>query len=146
MNEISRMTKIITFKRQLWPQPPTNAHPYWWGLGDLSFHDRDGNTLWHQKIVEAQHFRNAKRSLEDNGHRGFYCMEVQKDPHFGWCIVFQTSHDIADSVWNNLFGIDEPEIWDFIFGYSDQQDLENIEWHMRLTKWRQESDITPEDA
>jgi len=43
--EISRMTTIIKFKRQLWPQPPKDAHPSFYLINTLGFR-KNGKKVW----------------------------------------------------------------------------------------------------
>ena len=38
---VPRMTRLIEFKRQLWPPPPTGSHPWFCYLRTLKFYDLD---------------------------------------------------------------------------------------------------------
>lgn len=101
---------FIMFSRQLKPQPPYYARPYWWGIGDLSFRDKNGKEVWHQEIPEASLFF----------HEGFWnwlnvtryyihgC-QVKRDRDWGWILEFQLSHEEAAKIWALLFK-DHPEI------------------------------------
>lgn len=36
---LHRRTPIVTIEIPLWPSPPLDASPWWWGLHDLTFRD-----------------------------------------------------------------------------------------------------------
>lgn len=103
-------TNFVHFSRQLKPQPPYNAHPYWWGIGDLSFHDRNGKTVWHQEIPEAGLFY-VKGFFDWLNVQRFYIhgCQVRRDHHWGWILEFELSHEEAAKVWTMLFK-DNPEV------------------------------------
>lgn len=95
--EIPRMTQIIEFKRQLWPPPPPGAHPWFCYIQTLKFYDQDWKEVWSQEIPECDQFMRDKLRLR------IYYVHVEFDQHFGWCLVFKTSHDTAKKVWDYLF-------------------------------------------
>jgi len=89
-----KRTQLIVFERQLWPQPPYGASPYWWGLGRLSFY-KDRKEVWQQKIPEAD-FDFNPLNLTD--------MQVFRSKKWGWILTFRASHETAQKIWKTLFG------------------------------------------
>jgi hypothetical protein len=114
---IKRMTTIITFKRQLWPQPPADARPDWYLTNTVGFY-KSGKKVWEQEIPERCLFFEKgfyewlhvpRFYLRDAGS----CTLIQ-DKTFGWCIEFQVRYEEAAKFWELLFK-DHPEIgssWD----------------------------------
>lgn len=105
-----KRTNFIVFSRQLWPQPPYYSRPYWWGIGDLSFYDKNHKCVWHQEIPEASNFFNEGFYNWLNVPR-FYigtCW-VERSRHWGWILKFKMSHKEAAKIWAFLFK-DHPEI------------------------------------
>jgi len=98
MQEIHRRTKTIQFQRQLWPQPPKDARPYFCYINTLLFYEKGTcDEVWRQRIPEADQMRNERNKV------GIYCMTVKYDKTFGWIIHFETSHDTAQAIWKLLF-------------------------------------------
>ena len=92
-----RRTKIIEFSRQLWPQPPPDARPYWYGLGELAFY-MGHEKVWNEKIPEAQHAMRFNRfGVKNLGHPG-RCMKVKFDQNLGWLLYFELSHRDSDKI------------------------------------------------
>lgn len=93
-----RRTKLIKLTRQLWPQPPPNAKPWWYGLGELAFY-KGYEKVWNQKIPEAQctmrYNKFGSKTLEHPGR----CMKVEFDQHWGWLLSFELSHKDANKIW-----------------------------------------------
>lgn len=116
--QIRKRTKTISFKRQLWPPPPIDARPYWWGINTLSFY-KDREKVWEQKIPEtAPKLMVVNRfGYETIDHPG-YGFKVELDPNFGWCLVFEMRHQQAEKVWgfiserDNFYNLFEEEIQD----------------------------------
>ena len=104
--EISRMTTIIKFKRQLWPQPPKDAHPSFYLINTLGFR-KNGKKVWEQEIPEFDLFRKELRKDfrgEDYFHLdkiGYY-HKVEYDENFGWLLVFKISHEDSKKVWDKI--------------------------------------------
>jgi len=96
IRQFSKRTKTIEFKRQLWPQPPEDAKPWWWGLNTLAFY-RGYEKVWEQDIPESKLIKKPDHFGLDrifgHGHR------VEFDENFGWLLVFESSHEEADRVW-----------------------------------------------
>lgn len=110
MKNRGRRTNFVAFSRCLKPQPPYNAHPYWWGLGDLTFYDKDHKEVWHQRIPEADLFFNKGFYDWLNVPRYYFggC-KVRRDKRWGWVLEFELSHEEAAKIWAVLFK-DHPEI------------------------------------
>jgi len=115
-------TKTILFTRQLRPQPPPDARPYWYGLGELAFY-KDREKIWNQKIPEAQHTmrfnRYGAKSLEHPG-RG---MKVEFNQHWGWLLTFEISHRDADNIWAFILSPDFREGKHLIEKEEDSQNI-----------------------
>lgn len=77
----NRRTSEVIIRRQLWPPPPPDARPYWWGVHDLSFHDGDGNEVWHRIIPEAEGSVPSAR--------------VEREERWGWILVLTYTHRTA---------------------------------------------------
>jgi len=108
--EIHKMTKIIEFTRQLWPQPPKDAKPSWYLINTLGFF-KNGEKVWEQEIPETD----VKRMVTNEwgrvelDHPG-YGFHVEYDKGWGWLLKFRMTHQQAEKVWN--FISDRAEFYD----------------------------------
>ena len=97
--EIHKMTRIIEFKRQLWPQPPKDSKPSWYLINTLGFF-KNGEKVWEQEIPETD----VKRMVTNEwgrvelDHPGYY-FHVEYDETWGWLLSFKMSHKQAEKVW-----------------------------------------------
>jgi len=99
----NQRTIIIEFSRQLRPQPLAGSTPYWWGIGDLSFH-KNGKEVWHQEIPEASTF--FKKSFYDwlNVPRIYLSgCSVKYEKPWGWILHFKVTHEEAHKIYEFLF-------------------------------------------
>ena len=92
-----RRTRTVEFTRQLWPQPPKDARPWWCYLHTLKFYDKDMNEIWSQEVPEGHHLHNERMGLRITN------VHVEWDDAWGWLLKFEASHDTAMSVWAHLF-------------------------------------------
>lgn len=108
--KVPRMTSKVTFRRQLWPQPPREAKPDWYYINTLGFY-LDGKRVWEQEIPECSLF--FEEGFYDwldvpRFYRSRPCT-VKMDDHFGWYIEFAMTHAEAAKIWAILFK-DHPDI------------------------------------
>jgi len=112
--QIHKMTTIIEFKRQLWPQPPKDARPSFYLINTLGFR-KNGKKVWEQEIPEFDLFRTEQRKDlrgEDYFHLdgiGYY-HKVEYDERWGWMILFRISHEDSKKVWDKIFYLLKDEL------------------------------------
>lgn len=87
-------TPMITVELLLWPSPPKDAHPYWWGAGRLDFHAADGpgearRTVWEGDLSYVC-------SLAEHTAR------VRYQDSFGWLLVLTFTHERAKRILGDL--------------------------------------------
>ena len=90
-----KMTRIIDFKRQLYPRPPRRARPHFCYIDTLIFYK--GGTcevLWEQHIPEC--------NLKSFNNNEIYNMHVKYDRVWGWCLHFSASHKTAERIWKYM--------------------------------------------
>lgn len=116
---IAKRTPIIEFQRQLLPQPPRNAEPYFCLINTLIFYELDENgrrilnddkqsykEAWRQQIPEVDllGFQREDTSWSDLEHRhGQHCIRVEYEENFGWILKFSIAHENAKRIWKVLF-------------------------------------------
>lgn len=98
---IRTRTWTVVAERPLSPQPPYYARPDWWGINDLSFHDpTTGDTVWHQKIPEADIVRKSYRGPDlgyDIDRIG--SISVRRTRMWGWLLHIEYTHELAKKAW-----------------------------------------------
>jgi hypothetical protein len=131
-NLYHKRTKTVTIIRQIDPNIPKNSAPWWCYCNTLIFyaldkegkhivenwetvHSRDGSESgrvgnykenWRGEIPEAM--------LNQRWEKPWLC-EVIFEEHFGWCLKITASHEIADKIWDIIFGhIEKGGINDFL--------------------------------
>jgi len=98
-----KRTKIIEFSRQLWPQPPLEAEPYWCYINTLMFKDPyTRQTVWEQEIPEASFVKKIDRhgGIDPIEKRWSMSCKVQQDGDWGWVLVCTMMHTEAEQVWS----------------------------------------------
>lgn len=85
-------------ERQLWPQPPLFAKPYFCYFDTLQFHDLQGNTVWEQKIPEIK-----ERYFQGNIRKGMNHVSVRYEMDWGWILVLKISHEYAKEIYRMIF-------------------------------------------
>ena len=100
-----RRTKLIHFTRQLWPQPPPDSRPYWYGLGDLAFY-QGTEKVWDEQIPEARCSMRFNRFGAKNLSHPGRCMKVIFDQNWGWLLSFELSHKDANRIWGEVLSED----------------------------------------
>lgn len=88
-----RMTQLLHFERQLWPQPAKSWTPYWYLAGRLAFRDKNGVHRWEQEPPESYY-----KDLPES--RGIYNLRVEWDDNFGWLLKFSMGHGAAKVLWD----------------------------------------------
>ena len=98
---MDKKTKKIVFQRQLWPQPPKEAKPYWWGLNTLSF-KLDGETVWEQEPPETSLIKkiNSHGFIDSIEKRWSRSSRVEYNENFGWVLICEMAHVEAEQVWS----------------------------------------------
>ena len=98
-SQIDKRTKTIEFTRQLWPQPPKNAHPSWYLINTLGFF-KNGEKVWEQEIPEADLKKMVVNRWGREGldHPGYH-FHVEYDETWGWLLKFKMRHEQANRVW-----------------------------------------------
>ena len=113
--EIHKMTTIIEFKRQLWPQPPKDAKPAFYLTNTLGFGSK-GKKVWEQEIPEFDLFRTEVNYNKDGEFSYFdldkigYYHKVEYDETWGWMILFRISHEDSKAVWDKIFYLLKEEL------------------------------------
>jgi len=93
---INKMTKIVIFERQLWPQPPKSARPHFCYINTLIFYSKNScKELWRQEIPEALLYHNVTEK--------FTCMKVKYNKDFGWLLTFRATHRTAQKIFDFIF-------------------------------------------
>lgn len=85
---MSRRRRFIIAERQLLPQPPDDARPWWCYINTLIFYkDNPHREVWRQDIPEAGIFLpRFDRALD---------CEVFMDIKFGWCLRVSVPHRLS---------------------------------------------------
>ena len=83
---MNRRRRFIIAERQLWPQPPADARPWWCYINTLTFYQND-REVWRQEIPEAG-------LLLPKFDRALDC-SVFLDREFGWCLRVSAPHRLA---------------------------------------------------
>lgn len=83
-----RRRRFIIAERQLWPQPPADARPWWCYINTLIFYQENPHReAWRQDIPEAKLFLpKFERALD---------CSVFRDKEFGWCLRVSVPHRMA---------------------------------------------------
>lgn len=84
---MGRRRRFIIAERQLWPQPPANARPYWCYINTLIFYSPGNREVWRQEIPEAA-------SLLPKFDRTLDC-SVFRDGEFGWCLRVEVPYRLS---------------------------------------------------
>ena len=90
----SKRTKTFEFTRQLWPPPPKDAKPWFCYIKTLIFYDKNQKEIWRQEIPECDQLGRERNKVR------IYNVHVEWEKHFGWCLKFNLSHEIADELHN----------------------------------------------
>lgn len=81
-------TPVVTVELHLQPQPPKDAHPWFWGAGMLDFL-RDSEVVWRAELPLAVRDRSASVKISE----------------FGWVLVLRLMHEDTTEL---LTGLDLP--------------------------------------
>ena len=105
-NKLSRRTPFIEFSRQLLPQPPKDAEPYFCLINTLIFYKKDTHEeVWRRLIPEADWlgFETQEHDNKLEHRHGQHNIRVEYEEGYGWVLKFTIAHDAAKAIWKVLF-------------------------------------------
>lgn len=102
-----RCTPVITIELQLWPPPPRNAKPHWWGLHDLTFYETDASGRLVPRGDGSNMFKEAWHRRIPEAAISSPLASVRLDANRGWLLRLHLTHNAARRVLDAI-GLRDP--------------------------------------